>query len=70
MSISIVPVFVIHNVAHMWTLYTLNGFSRKDVASRVQVSERAIRKYEDGRQLPSRKVYNRLAAVFGWEAWE
>ena len=70
MSICIVPVFVIHNVAHMWTLYTLNGFSRKDVASRVQVSERAIRKYEDGRLLPSQKVYNRLAAVFGWEAWE
>ena len=67
---NIVPAFVIHNVAHLWTTYQMSGLSRKEIASMAQVSERAIRKYENSSQLPSRKVYNKLAAVLGWEAWK
>ncbi len=39
-------------------------------ATVAQVSERAIRNYEDGKQYPSRGTYNRLAEFFGWSLWE
>ena len=65
----ITPPFVYHNIAHLWAVYQHAGFTRKDIATRAQVSERAIMKYETGAQFPSRKTYNKLAAVLGWEVW-
>ncbi len=66
----ITPPYVIGNVSRMWTLYLKQGITRKDVATVAQVSERAIRNYEDGKQYPSRSTYNKLAAFFGWEVWQ
>ena len=66
----IMPTFVRNNMMHMWVLYLKQGITRKDVATVAQVSERAIRNYEDGKQYPSRSTYNKLAAFFGWEVWQ
>ena len=66
---SLTPSFVVSNLSQMWTLYLTKGLTRKDVATVAQVSERAIRNYEDGKQYPSRKNYNKLAVLFGWELW-
>lgn len=43
------------------------GQTRREIATIAGVSERAIRKYEDGLQLPSRSTYAKLAAYFGME---
>ena len=43
----ITPPYVIGNMSHMWTLYLKQGITRKDVATVAQVSERAIKNYED-----------------------
>ena len=66
---SVTPSFVIGNVSRMWTMYLKQGITRKDVATIAQVSERAIRNYEDGKQYPSWKTYNKLAVLFDWELW-
>ena len=66
---SLTPSYVVGNMSRMWTLYLKQGITRKDVATVAQVSERAIRNYEDGKQYPSQKTYNKLAAFFGWELW-
>lgn len=47
-----------------------HGLSRADLACIADVSCRAIAKFEAGLQLPTRRTYNRLAHVFGWEVWE
>ena len=44
-----------------------SGKTRREVATVAGVSERAIRKYEEGLQTPSRTTYNKLAAFFGLE---
>lgn len=65
----IMPTFVMSNISRMWPLYLAKGLTRKDVATVAQVSERAIRNYEDGKQYPSQKTYNKLAVFFGWDLW-
>ncbi len=65
----ITPTFVVKNMSQMWPLYLAKGLTRKDVATVAQVSERAIRNYEDGKQYPSQKTYNKLAVFFGWDLW-
>ena len=58
------------NVGRMFTERLRRGLTRKDIATAIKVSERAIRKYEEGQSYPSREIYNRLADLFSWEAWE
>ena len=58
------------NVGRMFTERLMRGLTRKDVATAIKVSERAIRKYEEGQSYPSREIYNRLADLFSWEVWE
>ena len=65
----ITPPFVYHNMAQLWTTCQLSGFSLKEIAAKAQVSVRAIRNYENGEQFPSRKTYNKIAAILGWEIW-
>ena len=58
------------NVGRMFKERLMRGLTRKDVATAARVSERAIRKYEEGQSYPTREVYNRLANMFSWDLWE
>ena len=58
------------NVGRMFGERMRRGLTRKDVATAAKVSERAIRKYEEGQSYPTKEIYNRLANVFTWEAWQ
>ena len=60
---------IVKNLNGMFKERLKLGLTRKDVATAVQVSERAIRSYEEGITYPTKEVYNKLAQVFGWEVW-
>ena len=60
---------IVKNLNGMFKERIRLGLTRKDVATSAQVSERAIRSYEEGRSYPTKEIYNRLANVFMWEVW-
>ena len=45
------------------------GGERKDVATAARISERAVRKFEEGICYPTKDTYNKVAQIFGWEVW-
>ena len=60
---------IVKNLNGMFKERIRLGLTREDVATSAQVSERAIRNYEEGRSYPTKEIYNRLANVFMWEVW-
>lgn len=58
------------NMSRMFSERMRLGMTRKDTATAAKVSERAIRKYEEGTSYPTKYTYNRLAELFSWEVWE
>ncbi|MBQ7220716.1 MAG: helix-turn-helix transcriptional regulator [Synergistaceae bacterium] len=63
------PNYVYSNLDGMFRDRMLRGLSLYDVASQCDVSVRALKDYETRRTSPKQGMYNRLAGVFGWEAW-
>ncbi len=60
---------IVRNLNGMFRERMKLGLTLKDVATAARVSERAIRKYEEGTCYPTKEIYNRLADVFMWEVW-
>ena len=60
---------IVRNLNGMFRERMKLGLTLKDVATAARVSERAIRKYEEGRSYPTKPIYNRLANIFMWEVW-
>lgn len=46
------------------------GLSKKELQKLTGVREEIITAYESGTGHPTRSKYNRLAEIFGWEAWK
>ena len=46
------------------------GMTLKDVATAARISERAVRKFEEGICSPTRDTYNKVAHIFDWEVWQ
>ncbi len=57
------------NIDGMYRERIQRGLTQQDLARAADVSVKAIGKYERGKSYPTQKVYNRLAMIFGWEAW-
>ena len=58
------------NLSGMFSERMRRGMTRKDLATAMKISERAIRKFEEGQCYPTRETYNGLAHIFGWEVWQ
>ena len=63
------PNYVYSNLDGMFRDRMRQGMSLYDVASRCDVSVRALKDYETRRTSPKPETYNRIALVLGWEAW-
>ena len=46
------------------------GLSKKELQKLTGVREEIITAYESGVGQPTRSKYNRIAEIFGWEAWK
>ena len=46
------------------------GLSKKELQKLTGVREEIITAYEIGTGQPTRSKYNRIAEIFGWEAWK
>lgn len=64
------PKYVYSNLEEMFGERVKRGLSLYDVASRCEVSVRALTDYESRRTSPNRAIYNRLARVFDWRLWK
>jgi transcriptional regulator with XRE-family HTH domain len=58
------------NMSRMFSERMRLGLTRKDTATAVKVSERAIKKFEEGICYPTKGTYNKLAKFFNWEVWQ
>ena len=57
------------NISRLFSERMRRGMTRKDVATAVRISERAVRKFEEGICYPTKDIYNKIAQVFEWEVW-
>ena len=58
------------NMGRLFSERMRHGMTRKDVATAARISERAVRKFEEGICYPTRDTYNKVAQIFGWEVWQ
>ena len=59
-----------NNIGRLLQKRMRRGMTLKDVATAARISERAVRKFEEGICYPKKHIYNRLARVFSWEVWQ
>ena len=64
------PSFVLENVDTLEAERMYRNLTRKALSTQCEVPLVAIRKAEEYGIMPSQANYNKLAAVFGWEAWQ
>ena len=57
------------NINRLFSERMRRGMTRKDVATAARISERAVRKFEEGICYPTKDTYNKVAQIFGWEVW-
>ena len=57
------------NITNLLSERMRRGMTRKDVATAARISERAVRKFEEGICYPTKDTYNKVAQIFGWEVW-
>ena len=64
------PSFVLDNLDTMKAEREKFRLTQRALSALTGIQEGNIAGYEVGYSVPSVKNYNRLAEVFGWEAWQ
>ena len=63
------PSFVLDNLDTMKAEREKCGLTQRGLSALTGIQEGNIACYECGYSIPSVKNYNKLAEIFGWEAW-
>ena len=65
-----VPELVLDNLDSLLILRNVMHWTQSFVAREIHVTVGAYLHYEAADRIPPKHIYNRLAELFEWEAWE
>ena len=65
-----IPQFVLDNLDSLQILRNVMHWTQSFVAREIHISQQTYSGYELRHYIPPKDIYNRLAKLFEWEAWE
>ena len=65
-----IPDFVFDNLDNLMHEREKHSLTAGRVAEALGVNTDTLHRYENQSSLPDRRIYNRLARLFGWQVWK
>ena len=65
-----IPDYVLDNLDHLKQEREKHSLTVGRVAEALGVNTVTFYRYENGEAMPERRIYNRMARLFGWEVWK